>query len=129
MTVLIICLFIALILPILAKAPVAFAMAKLGGYNNNHPREQQQKLTGLGARALAAHQNAFEALILFTPAIILAIATNNTQTSVCVLAILHIMSRLLYNIFYLVDWHLMRSIVWAIATLSSYAIVASCIPL
>jgi uncharacterized MAPEG superfamily protein len=128
MTVLIICLFIALILPIVAKAPVALAMSKLGGYNNNHPREQQQKLSGFGARALAAHQNAFEALILFSPAIVLAIATNNTQTSVCVLAIIHVISRILYNIFYLADWHLLRSIVWAIATLSSYAIAASCIP-
>ncbi len=129
MTTLILCLLIALILPILAKAPVAYAMTKLGGYDNNSPREQQQKLTGFGARALAAHQNAFEALILFTPAIILAIATNNTQTSVCVLAMIHVISRVLYNILYLLDWHLLRSIVWAIATLSSYAIVASCIPL
>jgi|TARA_B100000767_G_scaffold162849_1_gene152817 uncharacterized MAPEG superfamily protein len=128
MTILIICLFIALLLPILAKAPVAFAMSKLGGYNNNHPREQQQKLTGFGARALAAHQNAFESLILFTPAIILAIATNNTEMSVCMLAIIHVVSRVLYNLFYLVDWHLLRSIVWAIATLASYAIVAQCIP-
>ena len=128
MTILIICLFIALLLPILAKAPVAFAMSKLGGYNNNHPREQQQKLTGFGARALAAHQNAFESLILFTPAIILAIATNNTEMSVCMLAIIHVLSRVLYNLFYLVDWHLLRSIVWAIATLASYAIVAQCIP-
>lgn len=128
MTILIICLLIALLLPILAKAPVAFAMSKLGGYNNNHPREQQQKLTGFGARALAAHQNAFESLILFTPAIILAIATNNTEMSVCMLAIIHVVSRVLYNLFYLVDWHLLRSIVWAIATLASYAIVAQCIP-
>jgi uncharacterized MAPEG superfamily protein len=128
MTILIICLFIALLLPILAKAPVAFAMSKLGGYNNNHPREQQQKLTGFGARALAAHQNAFESLILFTPAIILAIATNNTEMSVCMLAIIHVVSRVLYNLFYLVDWHLLRSIVWAVATLASYAIVAQCIP-
>jgi uncharacterized MAPEG superfamily protein len=128
MTILIICLLIALLLPILAKAPVAFAMSKLGGYNNNHPREQQQKLTGFGARALAAHQNAFESLILFTPAIILAIATNNTEMSVCMLAIIHVVSRVLYNLFYLVDWHLLRSIVWAVATLASYAIVAQCIP-
>jgi uncharacterized MAPEG superfamily protein len=128
MTVLIICLLIALILPILAKAPVAFAMSKLGGYNNNNPREQQQKLTGFGARALAAHQNAFESLIIFTPAIILAVATNNTQISVCVLAIVHVISRVLYTLFYLADWHLLRSIVCAIATLASYAIVVHCLP-
>lgn len=63
MTILIICLFIAMVLPIVAKIPVAIAMNNAGGYDNNHPRAQQAKLTGFGARALAAHQNAFESLI------------------------------------------------------------------
>lgn len=128
MTTLIICLFLALLLPLLAKAPVAYAMAKLGGYNNNHPREQQSKLTGVGARALAAHQNAFESVILFAPAVILALATGNTQQTVVVLAIVHLISRVLYNIFYLLNIGLLRSIVWAIATLCSFAIVYQCMP-
>ena len=128
MTTLIICLFLALLLPLLAKAPVAYAMAKLGGYNNNHPREQQSKLTGIGARALAAHQNAFESVILFAPAVILALATGNTQQTVVVLAIVHLISRVLYNIFYLLNIGLLRSIVWAIATLCSFAIVYQCMP-
>ncbi|TWX69750.1 MAPEG family protein [Colwellia demingiae] len=128
MTTLIICLFLALLLPLLAKAPVAYAMAKFGGYNNNHPREQQSKLTGFGARALAAHQNAFESVILFAPAIVLALATGNTHQAVIVLAIVHIISRVLYNIFYLLNIGLFRSIVWGVATLCSFAIVYQCIP-
>ncbi|PKH89279.1 MAPEG family protein [Colwellia sp. Bg11-28] len=128
MTILIICLFLALLLPLLAKGPVAYAMAKLGGYNNSHPREQQSKLTGFGARALAAHQNAFESVILFAPAIILALVTGNTHQTVLVLAIVHIISRVLYNIFYLLNIGLLRSIVWGIATLCSFAIVYQCIP-
>ena len=78
MTTLIWCLFIAALLPFIAKGPVAYAMNKLGGYNNNHPREQQSNLTGFGARALAAHQNAFESLMIFAPAVLLAIATQHT---------------------------------------------------
>ena len=128
MTILIICLFIALLLPLLAKGPVAFAMAKLGGYNNNHPREQQSNLTGFGARALAAHKNAFESVILFAPAVILALATNNMQQTIVVLAVVHVIARVLYNIFYLLNISLLRSIVWAIATLCSFAIVFQCIP-
>jgi uncharacterized MAPEG superfamily protein len=128
MEILITCLFLALLLPLLAKGPVAYAMAKLGGYNNNHPREQQSKLTGFGARALAAHQNAFESLILFAPAIILALVTNNINQTVIVLAIVHVISRVLYNIFYLINIGLLRSIVWGIATLCSFAIVYQCIP-
>ncbi|KGJ87275.1 MAPEG family protein [Colwellia psychrerythraea] len=128
MTILIICLFSALLLPLLAKGPVAYAMAKLGGYNNNHPREQQSKLTGFGARALAAHQNAFESLILFAPAVILALVTGNTNQTIIMLAIVHVISRVLYNIFYLLNIGLLRSIVWGIATLCSFAIVYQCIP-
>ena len=128
MTIIIICLFLALLLPLLAKGPVAYAMAKLGGYNNNHPREQQSQLTGFGARALAAHQNAFESVILFAPAVILALATDNTQQTIVVLAIVHVIARVLYNIFYLLNIGLLRSIVWAIATLCSFTIVFQCIP-
>lgn len=128
MTILIICLFLALLLPLLAKGPVAYAMAKLGGYNNNHPREQQSKLTGFGARALAAHQNAFESVIFFAPAVILALATGNIQQEIVVLAVIHIIARLLYNIFYLLNISLLRSIVWTIATLCSFTIVFQCIP-
>lgn len=128
MTTLILCLFSALLLPLFAKGPVAFAMARLGGYNNYHPREQQSKLTGFGARALAAHQNSFESVILFAPAVILALATGNTQQVVLVLAIVHVISRVLYNILYLLNMGLLRSVVWAIATFCSFAIVYQCIP-
>jgi uncharacterized MAPEG superfamily protein len=128
MTILIICLFIALLLPLLAKAPVAYAMAKEGGYNNNHPREQQSKLTGFGARALAAHQNAFESLILFAPALLLAIATFNNNEVILQLAIAHIIARIAYNLLYLANISSFRSLVWGIATFCSFAIIYQCIP-
>lgn len=128
MTTLIWCLFIAALLPLLAKGPVAFAMNKLGGYNNNHPREQQSKLTGFGARALAAHQNAFESFIIFAPAVLIAIATQHTGENIALLAIVHVCARVLYNIFYLMDIDKLRSLVWFIATISSFSIIFQCIP-
>jgi uncharacterized MAPEG superfamily protein len=127
MTTLIWCLFIAALLPLLAKGPVAYAMNKLGGYNNNHPREQQSKLTGFGARALAAHQNAFESLIIFAPAVLLAIATHHTGENIVLLAIVHVCARIAYNILYLLDIDKLRSIVWFVATISSFAIFWQCI--
>jgi len=126
MTTLIICLFISLLLPYLAKGPVAFAMSKLGGYDNNHPREQQSKLTGFGARALAAHQNAFEAVIIFAPAVLLAIATQHTGDTIQLFAITHIVSRVIYNLLYLANIGTLRSIAWAVATFCSFAIVWQC---
>lgn len=127
MTTLIICLFIAAILPYLAKLPVAIAMNKLGGYDNNHPREQQQKLTGFGARSLAAHQNAFESLIVFSAAILLAIATKNTGSLIESLAITHIVARVFYHIAYLVNWGAVRSLIWIVGLASSFTIIYQCI--
>jgi len=128
MTTLIWCLFIAALLPLLAKGPVAYAMNKLGGYNNNHPREQQSKLTGFGARALAAHQNAFESLMIFAPAVLLAIATQHTDKNIMLLAIVHVCARIAYNILYLMDIDKLRTLVWSVATISSFSIIWQCIP-
>lgn len=129
MTILIFCLFIALLLPFIAKGPVAYAMNKQGGYDNNHPRSQQDKLTGFGARALAAHQNAFEAVVIFAPAILLAIATNHTGDFIQQLAMTHIVARIIYNILYLYNISTVRSFVWTIATICSFTIVWQCLPI
>ncbi|MDP7593921.1 MAG: MAPEG family protein [Litorilituus sp.] len=128
MTTLLLCLFIAALLPYLAKIPVAYAMNQLGGYDNFHPREQQSKLTGLGARALAAHQNAFESFIIFAPAVLLAIALNNTSELIIQLAIAHVCARVLYNILYLLNIDKLRTLVWGVATVSSFTIIWQCIP-
>ncbi|TWX59552.1 MAPEG family protein [Colwellia hornerae] len=128
MTILIWCFFAATLLPYLAKVPVAIAMNKLNGYDNNHPRAQQAKLTGFGARALAAHQNAFESLIIFVPAVLLAMVTNTATDSVALLAITHVIARIAYNLLYLFNIGLLRSIVWGVATVSSFAIIWQCIP-
>jgi uncharacterized MAPEG superfamily protein len=128
MTILVWCLFIAAILPYLAKAPVAFAMSKLSGYDNNHPRDQQSKLTGFGARALAAHQNAFESLSIFAVAVLCALATNTITESVVTLSIVHIVARIAYNILYLMNIGILRTAVWAVGIGCSFAIILQCIP-
>ena len=128
MTILIWCLFIAAVLPYLTKAPVAYAMTKLNGYDNNHPRDQQSKLTGFGARALAAHQNAFESLIIFGVAILCALATNTITESIITLAIVHIGARITYNILYLMNIGILRTVVWLVGITSSFAIILQCIP-
>jgi uncharacterized MAPEG superfamily protein len=127
MTTLILCLFIAALLPFIAKIPVAIAMHKMGGYNNNHPRAQQAKLTGFGARAFAAHQNAFESLLIFAPAVLLAITTQNTGVFIEQLAITHIIARVLYHIAYLMNIGVIRSLIWGVGIMSSFAIIYQCI--
>ncbi|MEI6859572.1 MAG: MAPEG family protein [Shewanella sp.] len=122
MTSLLICLFIAMLLPYLAKGPVAVAMAKAGGYDNAHPRTQQAGFTGFGARAVAGHQNAFESLLIFGLAVVTVIATDNINTIVVTLAITHIIARVAYQIFYLIDKGTLRSLTWFVAVFCSFGI-------
>ncbi|MEC4724953.1 MAPEG family protein [Shewanella sp. D64] len=122
MTTLLICLFIAMLLPYLAKGPVAVAMAKAGGYDNAHPREQQAKLTGFGARAVAGHQNAFESLILFGLAVVTVIATDSVNDTAVTFAIVHVIARIAYQVLYLIDKGTLRSLSWFVAIISSFVI-------
>ena len=127
MTTLLVCLVIVVALPIVAKAPVAWAMNKEGGYDNAHPRAQQAKLEGMGARALAAHQNAFEAVIFFTPAVLAAVATNQISQTVEWAAIGFVAMRVLYNILYIINWHTLRSVSWAVGMVCSFYIMIQAI--
>jgi len=128
MSIIIICLFIATLMPILAKVPLALAMNKAGGYDNRNPREQQKSLSGFGARAKAAHENCFEALIMFTPGALAVLITNSTGQLAEYFAMAFIASRLAYLLAYYFDKHLLRSTFWAIGFISSLALVWLAIP-
>jgi uncharacterized MAPEG superfamily protein len=129
MTTLIICLFIAVLFPYLIKLPLGYAMSKSkGGYDNHYPREQQAKLQGFGARALAAHQNSFESLIVFSTAVLTAIATNHVTQYVEYLAVAYIILRLIYTILYLANLANLRSTIWFLSLLACLSILWSCIP-
>lgn len=129
MTILLLCLFIATLMPIMAKAPLAYAMNQLeGGYDNRHPRSQHEKLTGFGARSKAAHDNCFEALIMFTPGALACIATNTVGTSIEYLAIGFIFARSIYVLAYLSDVHLVRSTAWLAGFVISLALLYLAIP-
>ncbi|SHG79864.1 MAPEG family protein [Ferrimonas marina] len=128
MSTLIFCLIAAALLPYLAKIPLGIAMAREGGYDNRHPRDQQASLTGFGARAFAAHQNAFESLCVFAPAVLLAIATGTTGDTIQLLAMAHIGFRVVYHVLYLLDISTLRSVIWGFAIGCSFAIMALCLP-
>jgi uncharacterized MAPEG superfamily protein len=128
MTIIIICLFIATLMPMIAKAPLALAMNKAGGYDNRNPREQQNSLSGFGARAKAAHENCFEALIMFTPGALAVLITNNAGQLAEYFAIAFVVSRLAYLLAYYLDKHVLRSAFWGVGFLSSLALVYMAIP-
>ncbi|MVW76045.1 MAPEG family protein [Pseudomonas xionganensis] len=115
------CIFISALLIFLAKAPVAKAMAEEGGgrYDNRHPRAQQARLSGFGARALAAHLNSFEAFPLFAVGVLMAHVTQTHGLLVDGLAVTFVVARVLYLLCYWADLHWQRSVVWVIGLLSS----------
>lgn len=93
------------------------AIAKVSGerYNNRDPRGWQARLSGLPARAHAAHLNSFEAFPFFAAAVIVAQLAQAPQPRVDALALAFIVLRLGYGVCYLGNWPLPRSLVWLLA--------------
>lgn len=124
MTTLIVCALIAVIMPYVARIPAIFAMNKLGGYDNKHPRQQQSQLTGLGARAVAAHQNCFESLAIFALALAVVLGSNNVNAVTETLAMTHIVARILFCVFYWLNLDIVRSITWLVGVGTAIAMIA-----
>lgn len=115
-------LFIAMLLPFLAKAPLAFAMQKSGGYDNHNPRAQQAALQGFGQRANAAHYNSFEALLIYACAVLSAVGLNAVDNTTLILAWVFIASRVAYLICYWLDYATIRSAVWLVGIVAAFSI-------
>lgn len=110
-------------MPYIVKIVVMQLIKKEGAYDNNHPRLQQAQLTGIGARAVAAHQNGFESLAVFSTAALTAIATHHTGMTIQFLAIIYIISRAAYNILYLKNLASLRSLAWLVGLVCCLAIL------
>ncbi|AZD28453.1 MULTISPECIES: MAPEG family protein [Pseudomonas] len=119
------CVFISALLIYVARMPVARAMKEQGGYDNHLPRQQQAQLTGFGARALAAHQNSFEAFMLFAVGVLMAHVTQTQGWLIDGLAIVFVITRVIYLLCYWADLAWQRSLVWFIGLLCSLLLMLS----
>ncbi|MGF6401881.1 putative MAPEG superfamily protein [Pseudomonas frederiksbergensis] len=119
------CVFISALLIFVAKIPVAKAMNEQGGYNNHLPRQQQAQLTGFGARALAAHQNSFEAFMIFAVGVLMAHTTQTAGWLIDALAIVFVIARILYLLCYWADLAWQRSLVWFVGLVCSLLLMIS----
>ncbi|PWK40733.1 MAPEG family protein [Pseudomonas sp. OV226] len=119
------CVFISALLIYVARMPVAKAMKEQGGYNNHSPRQQQAQLTGFGARAVAAHQNCFEAFILFAVGVLMAHTTQTAGWLIDVLAIIFVITRVIYLLCYWGDLAWQRSLVWFVGFVRSLLLMIS----
>jgi uncharacterized MAPEG superfamily protein len=109
------CLVIATFLPFAwAFSCHAFRQKQFGNIDNDYPRLQQATLTGIGARALAAQQNAWEALAMFTPAVLTAHVNGATTGQASLAAMLFIAARVVHGGLYLANLSTLRSLAWVV---------------
>lgn len=104
-----------LLLLVLTKAPLALAMARTGSYDNASPREQQAELSGWGKRALAAHQNAIEAIPVFGLALLTAGLLELPVEQLHIYGAGFVVARVIYQLCYLANWATLRSVAWIAA--------------
>ena len=96
---------------------------QLGSVDNKLPRLQEAKLTGVGARAMGAHNNAFEALPFFAAAVIIAHIAGADPSWSANLAIAFVLARVAHGVLYVADLDLMRSLSFGVAQLCTVGLV------
>lgn len=111
---------------ILVYAPflvVGYARAKVG-YNTSAPRAMFDKLPPYAQRATWAHQNGFEALIIYAAAAFMAYVTGVDSDWAKISAIAFLIARTLYPIFYILNIPILRSMMFAVGSLSGWTLFA-----
>ena len=111
---------------ILAYAPfLVVAWGRLqNGYDQSAPRAMFDKLPAYAQRASWAHQNSFEALIIYGLAALMAYSTGVESDWAKIAAIAFIIARSLYSVFYIANIPLLRSAMFAIGSLSGWTLFA-----
>ncbi|MEH1820980.1 MAG: MAPEG family protein [Nostoc sp.] len=99
--------------------PVAYARVRIGPEMLSTPRALIDKLPPYAQRATWAHQNTFEAFMIFAAAALMAYVTGVNSFTAQVAAIAFVAARLLYSIFYILNIPLLRSLMFVIGISSS----------
>jgi len=111
MTVPLWCLVVVLFIPQgIAVVGDVYRWRMLGSIDNDDPRGQAGRLDGAGARAYAAQSNAWEALPMFTVAVLLAHLTGADAGASATAAVLFVVARLLHAVFYITGLSSLRSL-------------------
>ena len=117
MTLVLACLLVAVLMPyVLAWIGTYHKSRQLGKVDNNNPRAQAAQLTGAGARAVAAQQNAWEALAVFTASLAAAFFAGVAPASLATPALVFVAARIAHAACYLADLASARSGSFLVAT-------------
>lgn len=110
------CLFATALIPTLLAFTGGFLRHKeLGKADNKNPRLQYAQATGIVSRAFAAQQNAWEALILFSAALLASYIAGVPQEKLASIALIFVVARVFHAIFYLADKDALRSLAYLVA--------------
>lgn len=112
-------LLILCILPIVcAWVGGYYRQQQLGSVDNKEPRIQSQQLSGAGARAVAAQGNSWEALAVFSAAILALFIGGVDLRSISTPVMILVALRIAYVPVYIADIDKLRSLIF----LGSYGI-------
>lgn len=110
------CLVIVAVIPfVLAGIGGYLRIQQLGSLDNNHPRIQAQQLEGVAARTYAAQQNAWEALPLFTAAVVVAHLGGANPGTAATASIVFVAARVIHAGLYIANLATLRSIIFFFA--------------
>ncbi len=98
---------------------VAYARASIGYEALSTPRAIFDKLPTYAQRATWAHQNSFEAFMVFTAAALMAYVTGVNSPVAAFAAIAFVVARLLYSVFYILNIPILRSLMFGVGSLGS----------
>ncbi len=103
---------------------VAYARFQAGTAHLETPRPLVNQLPDYAQRAYAAHQNTFEAFILFTAAAGMAYMTGVDSTLAGLAALVFLLARGLYPFFYIFNIPLGRALMFGLGSLCDLTLFA-----
>ena len=99
------------------------AQQQVGSKYAASPRDTPRALTGLAGRAQRALNNHFEALILFTAAVVVVTLSGQSSTVTQSAAWIYLAARVLYVPAYLLGWAPGRSLIWAFGLFATLTMI------
>lgn len=108
-------IFVAFLLVYLPFLVVGYGRLQVG-YDMSAPRAMFDKLPPFAQRATWAHQNSFEAFMLFSAAALSAYVTGQDSQLASASAMIFVVARLFYSVFYILNIPLARSLMFAVGS-------------
>jgi len=109
------CILIASLLPyVWSGAAVKARVDQFGQLDNRHPRAQQARLEGWGARALGASANGFETFPLFAASVIVAHLCGASAGASATWSLVYVASRILHGALYVGNLDTLRSLAFGV---------------